>query len=244
VPLLVAWALIPLRDATSPANVALALMTAVVALAATTGWPAGAAAAVTSSVAYDVFHTEPYLSLRITSHDDVETTILLLAAGLVVGVLAARARYDRAAAEAGRSQLGRIYRLAEAVVAGSEPADVILDAERELTELLKLRGCRFEAPPFRHPYMRIARGELPAVSQPPSVRIRRELADEMELPAGGVELPVLAHGRPVGRFVLLPTRGETLSLEQHVVAVALADQVGALLATRQPAHDRSVTRNG
>jgi hypothetical protein len=244
VPVVVALALVPWRSDMSPANVALALMATVVALAATGGWQAGAVAAVSSSVAFDFFHTRPYLSLRITSHDDVETTVLLLAAGLVVGVLAARAHFDRATAEAGRSQLGRIYRLAEEVVDGTDAAQVILDAERELTGLLDLRGCRFEAPPFRQPYVRIERGELPTVGQPASIRGRRELADEMLLPAGGVELPVLAHGQPVGRFVLLPRSDGALSLEQHVVAVALADQVGAALATRHPVPDRRDTSNG
>ncbi len=53
--------------------------------------------------------------------------------------------------------------------------------------------------------------------------------DGFELPATGVQLPVLARGRPVGRFVLLPRPGVGLSLERRVVAVALADQVGGLL---------------
>ena len=55
---------------------------------------------------------------------------------------------------------------------------------------------------------------------------------------------MLAHGQPVGRFVLLPRSGGALSLEQHVVAVALADQVGAALATRHPVPDRRDTSNG
>lgn len=59
-----------------------------------------------------------------------------------------------------------------------------------------------------------------------------------ELPPGGAELQVLSRGQPVGRFVLLPAPGGTLSLEQRVVAVALADQVGAVLGAHPPGQDR------
>ena len=47
-------------------------------------------------------------------------------------------------------------------------------------------------------------------------------------PAGGVELPVLARGQHIGRFVLVPTPGHSVSLEERLVAVAIADQVAAV----------------
>jgi hypothetical protein len=49
-------------------------------------------------------------------------------------------------------------------------------------------------------------------------------------PASGVELPVLGRGNVIGRFVLVPQPETSVSLEQRVVAVAIADQVGAALA--------------
>ena len=49
-----------------------------------------------------------------------------------------------------------------------------------------------------------------------------------ELPADGVELPVLARGQHIGRFVLVPTPGQAVSLEERLVAVAIADQVAAV----------------
>jgi hypothetical protein len=51
-----------------------------------------------------------------------------------------------------------------------------------------------------------------------------------ELPEQGCEIPVSGRGRLLGRFVLEPRPGVGVSLEQRVVAVALADQVGATLA--------------
>jgi hypothetical protein len=50
------------------------------------------------------------------------------------------------------------------------------------------------------------------------------------LPADGAELPVLGRGNVLGRFVLVPEPGTTVTLEQRVVAIAIADQVGANLA--------------
>jgi len=48
-------------------------------------------------------------------------------------------------------------------------------------------------------------------------------------------------GQPIGRFVLMAKPGTGLSLDQRVVAVALADQVGVALATTH-VHDDGRTR--
>ncbi len=47
-------------------------------------------------------------------------------------------------------------------------------------------------------------------------------------------MPVLARGQQIGRFVLDPAPGAGVSLESRVVAVAIADQVGAALTS--PVH--------
>jgi hypothetical protein len=39
---------------------------------------------------------------------------------------------------------------------------------------------------------------------------------------------VLARGREIGRFVLIPTPGIATTLEERVVAVAIADQVATV----------------
>ena len=53
-----------------------------------------------------------------------------------------------------------------------------------------------------------------------------------ELPRDGVALAVLASGREVGWFVMTPTTGVGTSLDECIVAVAVADQVGAAIALR------------
>ncbi|MGH9277088.1 MAG: DUF4118 domain-containing protein [Acidimicrobiales bacterium] len=223
-PIAVASALVSLRDVMLNANVALVLVLVVVAVASAGGREAGAAAALSSALSFDFFHTLPYLRLTIATGDDVETTLLLLAVGLVVGHLAARARRARRSAKATSGEVGRIVRVAAAAANGEDPADVILAAQTELTELLRLRECRFEAPPFGDALPQIERSGVVLGREH---RLRHE---GFELPAGGSALPVFGRGQMLGRFVLEPTPGTGVSHEERVVAVAIADQVGAVLA--------------
>ena len=53
--------------------------------------------------------------------------------------------------------------------------------------------------------------------------------DRMGLPGPEIELVVQSQGRGLGRFVMTPTPGYEISYERRVVAVAIADQVGASL---------------
>jgi hypothetical protein len=223
-PWTVAAALIPVRDSTPSADHVLVLVLIVVAIAATRGRQAGAIAAVSSALAFDVIDTRPYGHLRIDARDDVETTVLLLAVGLMVGHLAARERHARRSAAASSGEIRRIYRVAAQAAKGEDPADVILSGQAELLDLLHLRDCRFEAPPFATRLERLERsGVVP-------YREYRRRDEGIELLRSGIELAVFGRGQLLGRFVLEPTPGTEVSLEQRVVAVAIADQVGAVLA--------------
>jgi hypothetical protein len=225
-PIAVAAALVGVRGEIINANVALALVVTVVISSVIGGWQAGTVAALVSALSYDFFFTRPYLSLSIASQDDVETTALLLVVGLIVGVVAARGRRSRASAESGQADIRRIHRVAEQAVAGTPAEDVILSAQRELTELLSLDHCRFEAPPYAEVLPRLERSGVVS-----GVHERRLTQGEFELPPQGVELVVLARGEPVGRFVLMPKPHAGISLEQRVVAVAIVDQVGGAIAS-------------
>jgi hypothetical protein len=225
-PILVAGALVAVRGEIVNANVALILVLVVVLAAVTGGWRAGAIAAVVSALSFDFFHTRPYLRLTIDSADDVETTVLLLIVGVAVGFLASRARVARSAAASGRAEIRRIHRIAELAAQGAQSAEMLRAAQEELAAVLELQDCRFEASPFAAPLARVERNG--AVT---GTKERYFARGELELPREGAELPVLARGQPIGRFVLVPTPGAGVSLEQRVVAVAIADQVGAVLAS-------------
>jgi Domain of unknown function (DUF4118) len=223
-PIAVAAALVPLREEIDNTNLALALVVVVVLAAAAGGRGAGALGAVIAAVSYDFFLTRPYLSLTIDSADDVETTIFLLIVGLIVGEIVVRFRRTRRRAERGASEVARLHRVAE-LAAGGAPVDELERAvEAELVGLLQLRECFFERAPVGRPLPRLERNG--AIS---GVTTRRFSGDELTLPPE-VELPVLGRGRQLGRFVLVSSPTEGASLEERTVAVALSDQLGAVLA--------------
>jgi Domain of unknown function (DUF4118) len=224
-PIVVAAALVALRDHLLNANVALVLVLVVVLAAVGGGRIAGAAAAVSAALSFNFFHTVPYLTLEIDSADDVETTLLLLAVGLAVGQLASYRRHPKRVGESPSDEIRRIHRVAAFGEARRHTsADMIMAAQLELTELLELRSCQFEAFPFTHPLPRLERSGVISVME------YHGPDHGFAFPAGGVELPVLGRGNVLGRFVLIPEPSTSVTLEQRVVAVAIADQVGAALA--------------
>ena len=211
-------------------NAALVLMIVVVAVATLGGRVAGIITALAAVVSFDFFHTQPYLSMSIDSRDDIETTVLLLLAAVLVGTIASSGRSARRREGSAQSEIRRIHRVAEAAATGSDAADVIAAAQGELGDLLGLRGCRFEALPA-YDDARLPRiGRNGAVEGQTEMRYGRGVDGRggFELPADGVELPVLARGQHIGRFVLIPTPGVAVALEQRLVAVAIADQVAAI----------------
>ena len=228
-PVTVGVALVPVRGHIQNANVALILVVVVVVTAVIGGRAAGACAAVVSALAFTFFHTEPYLRLTIASADDAETTGLLLIVGLLVGHITARAIRAQASADESSLEIRRIHRIAEQATRGATAAEVLEAAQGELVELLTLQACRFEAQPFLRALPRLERaGQL-------DQRVWRYRDGGFELSPEGVELPVYGRGQQLGRFVLEPTAGVGASLEQRIVAVAIADQVGAALAAPLPA---------
>ncbi|HEY0400060.1 MAG TPA: DUF4118 domain-containing protein [Acidimicrobiia bacterium] len=232
-PIAVAAALVAVRGHVASVNVALVLGIIVVVAGAVGGRAAGMVAALTAAASYDFFHTRPYLSLLIHDVDDVEMTILLLVLGLVSGQLAWQTRVAARQRDGGRGGLDQIRRLADRVAHGNESADVIAAARDELSTLFDLVDCRFEAAPFQD------RLDLPCLERNGVVARRRYRMQpgrelELEVPVEGIALPVLSRGQIVGRFLLDFGPGAGATLEQRVVAIALADQVGASLAVYPP----------
>ena len=88
--------------------------------------------------------------------------MLLLVVGLAVGELAVRGRRARAVAARGRRDLASLQGLGALVAEGEDADYVLLATETELTQLLGLVDCRFEAThqdnqdAARHPPGRLA----------------------------------------------------------------------------------------
>jgi hypothetical protein len=222
-PLTVAAALLPFRNQIQASNVALVLVLAVLVAAVIGGRPGGAIAALVAAVTFDFLFTRPYYSFSINNGDDIQTVVLLLAVGLAVGEIVARSRQSRAVAHRRSREAEHLRHVAELAAGGESPGRLVTVVQNELTEILDLKSCRFERPPFP--------------TSLPQLRHRGIRVDAGTADPGGlnsqVELPVRAGGRVLGRFVLtMPADGTGIGLpgESRALAAALADQLGAALA--------------
>ncbi len=223
-PVAVAAALIPLRRPVDNTNIALVLVSVVVAAAATGGRLAGALAAVSAALSFDVFFTRPFGSVTITRRADVETAVLLLMVGLIVGELSARNSRHRVHADESSGDIARLHAVADMVSKGADPEQVIIAVRNELQNLLRLRACTFTRTFATRP--------RPTLEWDGEVLIAglRWAVSHMGLPGKEVDLVVHGQGRRLGRFMMTPSPGVAVSWDRRMVAVALADQAGAALA--------------
>jgi K+-sensing histidine kinase KdpD len=224
-PLLVALILLPIRDAMDDANVVLVLVLVVVAVAADGFRLAGIMAAVSAAAWYDVFFTEPYLSLTIADRDELATAVLLLLVSLGVTELALWGRRQQAKALRDADYLAALHTAAASGATGGSARDMIHVVEHQLTEAVHLDDCRFEH-------------GVAGLGGP--ARLRRDgtvVADAHVLdvdhsgfPADrDVELLVVSGDQLCGRFVMRGDGKTPISADQRRQAVALADQAAAAL---------------
>jgi hypothetical protein len=229
-PIATAVALIPWRNQLDTADNALFLVVVIVAVAGTGRRAAAAVTALVSALSFDFFLTRPYQSFRITRHSDLITEILLLVVGIAVGELAARGRQHREAAWQGRHQMALLHSVTELAATGQDPQVVVVVAAHELRELLFLRDCRFTAHDPGGATARVTpNGEVTVGSETWST-------NDLGLPTRSVDLPVRSGGWLLGHFLLTPTPGKPVSSDRLLVAVAIADQVGAALAADDSPH--------
>jgi hypothetical protein len=223
-PIAAGAALIPWRSRPDTADSAMVLVVVIVAVASTGRRAAAAIAAVVSALSFDFFLTRPYGSFRIAHHADVVTEILLLVVGLAVGELAARGRHHRHAAGQSRRQVELLHAVTELAATGQDSSLVVSVAAAQLRELLFLRDCRFTTGREAEGPARVTPGGEVTVGT------EHWPTAELGLPTRNVDLPVRSGGWLLGHFLLGPTTGKPVSAERLMVAVAIADQVGAVLA--------------
>ena len=228
-PLALAAVLVPFRASFPDTDAALAMVVVVVAVAANGDRVAGVLAAVSTAVWFDFFLTEPYERLTITRRTDIETTVLLLVIGVAVTEIAVWGRRHYAIASRRAGYLDGISNAARAVAAGGSAPALIDQVSDHLVRLLSLRSCVFQ-------YGVAGVGRPARLHRDGSVTVgQRRWADGEGFPPGtDVELLVEGGGIFQGRFLMTPALDARSTLEQRLLAVALADQVGAALATSHP----------
>jgi hypothetical protein len=218
-------ALVPLRDDTANANMALALVVPVLIAAVVGGRWAGGLGAVAATLCFNFFFTQPYLSLRIDSQNDVETFVVLFVVAMITAEVGLRARRGGVAARQSREELDRVYRIANVSARGASTDDVVAAVRSELIGLFDLEDCEFQPVPSNDVYPRLGvRGALEGAE----LVVR---GADVELPTGGVELPVVGRGRDYGRLLLFAAPATPAPMEKRMVAVAIADELGMTLAS-------------
>ena len=229
-PLALAAILVPFRTSFPNTDAALAMLLVVVAVAANGYRLAGVLAAVSTAAWFDFFLTQPYERFSITHRTDIETTVLLLVIGVAVTEIAVWGRRQHVAASRRAGYLEGINNAAQAVAAGGSAPALIEQVTSQLTALLSLRSCSFQ-------YGVAGIGRPARLQHDGSVTAEHRAwpVDTEGFPADAdLELLVESGGLFQGRFLMTPDRGARPTLEQRQLAVALADQVGAALATSRP----------
>jgi K+-sensing histidine kinase KdpD len=214
-------ALVVIRGEVDQSVIVLLLAATVSLCGAIGGLRAGVSGAIFAAVAFNFFHTQPYLSLRIHDADDVLTTFALLAVGIIAGFTSSIGKRRRVRADEGHDEVAAIERVARLVAKGADPADVESAVRAELLTLLRLSGCSFE----RERGDRAELGRGGAIVDP----IVTYHDGGFELPERGIDIPVLSAGQVVGYLACTPTPGMTVSLDRRRSAVTMADLLGAAL---------------
>jgi Domain of unknown function (DUF4118) len=220
-PVVVAAILVPFRSSYASTAAALTVVVVIALLAVAGNRVSGVLASVSSAVWFDFFLTRPYDRFVISHRNDVETTIAIFVVGVIITELAARSRHHWRAANDSTEYVSMIHGVA-ALAAASVPVDVVIDqACISLVSLLSLHSCRFDRFLSDPPLARIeSTGDVVNVGM-------RWPAREIGIPGPESEIVAQWRGQVQGRFVVTPTRGAPVTLEQRIVAVALVDVVAA-----------------
>lgn len=221
-PIGIACLLVLVRESLNSADLVLILVLVVVGVAAAGDRVAAIVVAASAAASFDFFLTRPFGSLRVSSAQDIETTIMLLVIGLAVGQIALVGRERRTEGKRAREELARMELVAERVAAEPRALTLVEVVEREIEKTMSLATCRFS----------LARPELPELRADGRVDTPTHTfaGGEFALPEQGVALAVVGHGEVLGWLRLVPGSTVGVGLESRKVAVALSQQLGAALA--------------
>ena len=225
-PLSVSGLLVAVRGDFFATDASLVLVLSVLAAAIVGGRWGGVVSAAVAALCFDFFFTRPYYSFTINTRDDLETTVVLLVVGMVVGELVVRARRSQRIAIEHQREIDQIRRVAELAAGGGSNGRMITVVERELIDVLGALAARFERPPYATTLVRLGHGVL-------TIPANNGTPQRPGGPRNEVELPVWGQGREIGRLVVvLPhhATASTVPSDARALAIALVDQLGAMLA--------------
>src|SRR3984957_10246617 len=222
-PLVIAAVLVPFRGSFAVTAAALVMVVVILTVAVTGNRIAGVVASASAAAWFDFFLVRPYDRFTISHRSDLETTIAILVVGVLVTELAARSRRHWQSANSSTAYVSMIHGVA-VLAADSAPVSAMIEqTNASLISLLSLRECRFDRALADPPLAQIqSNGDVALVGM-------RWPAREIGLPGPESEILAKWRGRIVGRFVVTPTPGAAVSLEQRIVAVAMVDVVAAYL---------------
>jgi hypothetical protein len=183
--------------------------------------------AVSAALWFEFFDTAPFERLGIARNPDIETTLVLAVAAVMVGELALRVTRHRGYERDESEKLSSMRSAAELVASGEELVAVIGSVVGELIRLLDLAECTFESTESDPPLPVLNRqGDLVAVNHPiPMAPIGEPLR---------AELPVIVLGEPIGHFVLQFDLKHPPKRDRVLVAMTLADNVAAAFLAQAP----------
>ena len=221
--------LVPFRHSFANTDAALVLVAGIVAVASLGNRLGGWLAAISAGIWFDFFLTKPYEHFSITSRTDVETTLLLFVVGVGVTEIAVWGRRQHARAGQQAAYLAGLHAASEAVAAGGSPTELADRVGQLLTDILGLQKCHFHFGTGRGNPRLQHDGTLTWGGTHWDV-------DNKGFPLNEeTELLVSAGGRFWGRrFLMTPAPESRPNLTQRLVAVSLADQVGAALDEYRP----------
>ena len=226
VPVAVSAALVPARDSATSANLALIVLVGAVGVAvACNRLLPSVVCAVVAGVAYDVFLVRPYGSVTIAEPSEALTAALILVVVVVVATASWLLRRQRELRERREEDLGLLYQVVQQVATGAGAASLVENTVRELGELLGGAHCRYQP--------QLVVGPLDSyIDAIGEVHVEGVAWDTEAagMPPGRLLLPVQSGGMSFGSVVVEPVAGSPVARWELIVAVTMADLVGAALA--------------
>jgi hypothetical protein len=220
-PLVAAAVMVTVRAHVANTGLALIMVAVVVATVVPGRRGAAVVAGISAGVWFDFFLTKPYESFTMNRGADQETTALLIVVAVAVGEIAARSRHHHTETVHAWTDLAGIAKVTETVAGNASPGEIIEAVRAELTSLLFLQACLFDATGTQR--------TTPYLDRNGTVNYNHFSRDTSRegLPNKDVTLPVEAEGRMIGCYLLRgPALGVPIGRDRLLTAVVLADLTG------------------